>query len=386
MLAAHRARKAMLDNRGLIPPAIFDEIWQENMEFWHQKNIFDTGYFDFVKRLASVPDCPPVTDYPEDGVATEAEAFAKGGPGMTVVTLATAFVLETLVQSKSKASMPEWVKQIKDIYANNIVACVWLLQSLMTHRSKMREYLLQLATPTRKAVADIVSFALKRVAEYERGHYPDPAHPPTPAPVSRRGAGESKGAAAEDDSSDAAPFVAAPRQVAVTFIETMLAMLPEAANNWRQFQEFFSVLASFAALDPAERGYLLGRSLIGMLLDFILGKDSPHPELSGGAIEGTDGKGKDTAVDGAGLPLEVVGSGLKESQTRPMIGPQLPPLLVRLCGWGGCCPRAVASSPSRLVSRADQPACHGRYACQARVLCGVRAAQAARVRLQASVR
>ena len=77
--------------------------------------------------------------------------------------------------------------------------------------------------------------------------------------------------------------MAAPRQVAVTFIETMLAMLPEAASNWRQFQEFFSVLASFAALDSAERGYLLGRSLIGILLDFVLGKDSPHPELSGGA-------------------------------------------------------------------------------------------------------
>ena len=184
---------------------------------------------------------------------------------------------------------------------------------------------LSIPTATRKAVAQIVSFALGRVAEYERSSYPDPAHPPTPAPVAQRAGGEAEskgdskedGAVEGDESKEA--FVAAPRQVAVTFIETMLAMLPEAASNWRQFQEFFSVLASFAALDSAERGYLLGRSLIGILLDFVLGKDSPHPELSGGATPAA----ADAAEDGE--ELAVIGE-------RPVIGPQLPPAMVRVIG------------------------------------------------------
>ena len=122
MVLAQRARKAILANRALVPPTIFDEIWQDNMEFWHRRNIFNHAYFNFVKELVSVPDCAPVTEYPDGGVTSEAEAIAVGGPAMTVVTLATAFVLETLVESKDKESMPEWVTKIKDIYGTDAQA------------------------------------------------------------------------------------------------------------------------------------------------------------------------------------------------------------------------------------------------------------------------
>lgn len=355
MLMHHRARKAMLANRGLIPPDIFKEIWGDNMEFWHKKNVFDPNYFNFIKELSAVPQLADV-EYPDDGIHSEEEANAKGGPAMQVVNLATAFVLETLVESKDRAALPQWVKKIKDLYKSNIVACVWLLQSLMMHRTKLRSYLLEGEQTTRAAIADIVSLALGRVAEYERRSYPDPAHPPTPAPISRKaGVAESKEGATEADSktesdskiseSKEEVFTAAPRQVAITFVETMLAMLPEASKNWKAFQQFFKVLGDFANLGAPERGYLLGRSLTAILLDFVLGPDSPHPELSGGApltaetakdakVDGKPATDGDDDEDSDAIEMSVVGTSLPTSSVRPMIGPLLPPAMRSMMGMG----------------------------------------------------
>lgn len=107
---------------------------------------------------------------------------------------------------------------------------------------------------------------------------------------------------------DETPFVAKPRQTVLTFIETLLDMLPEASKYWGRFAQFFHVLLGFGQLGELERAYLIRRHTIGALFDFMLPvgwacacswegiclisvvvvmccaryqSGSPHPELNG---------------------------------------------------------------------------------------------------------
>lgn len=69
---------------------------------------------------------------------------------------------------------------------------------------------------------------------------------------------------------DETPFVAKPRQTVLTFIETLLDMLPEASKYWGRFAQFFHVLLGFGQLGELERAYLIRRHTIGALFDFML--------------------------------------------------------------------------------------------------------------------
>lgn len=51
-------------------------------------------------------------------------------------------VLQTLSASTDKTSVAAWMATIKDLYANNVVACVYFLQKLLLERPKLVDLLL----------------------------------------------------------------------------------------------------------------------------------------------------------------------------------------------------------------------------------------------------
>jgi len=293
MLARHRARKAMEQHRGIVPPGIFEEIWAENVEHWHRKMVLDKNYFSFIWDLVTLTDPPAVDALPADGVADEKAALAAGGAGMTVIRLATLFIMQTLSQSKDKDALSKWIKKLKRLLQGNKVACVWLLQTMIRDRSKLREFLLEnLDENARKSLGEILSYVVQQVAEAERESYPAAGATPILVRASSTdseagGEGAAAGASEGKEEAAAAPapapdaFLAPQGQVVPVFIETLLDMLNDASDNWRTFEAYFGILNTFAEIGEKERQFLVQRNVIARLADFVMGPESPHPELAG---------------------------------------------------------------------------------------------------------
>lgn len=190
---------------------------------------------------------------------------------------------------------------------DNIVACLYLLQHLASDRPTLRALLLQAKSlAVREGVQETLTFLLKRVGSFERqgdGYSATPlpvaddaGAAPTgqPAPTAADKAGDATVAAAPAPAAaeaEAAPapaaadtegkFIAPAGQSVAAFIDTLLAMIPDAAANPQRCDNFFELLLSFANLSEAERAILVRRSVIGRLVDFMICDDSPHPELNG---------------------------------------------------------------------------------------------------------
>ncbi len=45
----------------LVPEPIYNGIWEENMAFFQDKNIFDPDYFDFLWSVVKLDQSAPVT-------------------------------------------------------------------------------------------------------------------------------------------------------------------------------------------------------------------------------------------------------------------------------------------------------------------------------------
>ena len=71
----------------------------------------------------------------------------------------------------------------------------------------------------------------------------------------------------------------ADRPALMRFVETMLALLPQARSHWKSFGAFFTTLSNFAKIGRNECAYLVSSGQFARLLSFFLQDDSPHPEL-----------------------------------------------------------------------------------------------------------
>ena len=85
------------------------------------------------------------------------------------------------------------------------------------------------------------------------------------------------------------------------------------------------LLERIANESDAEKGYLLGRGIVAKLVDILLGKDSPHPEVNGGKpVKQPDSKdgagaGAGSAVDSSDAADDVGSSGLGMGPHLPMV-------------------------------------------------------------------
>ncbi len=88
---------------GMIQSSIFSSIWEENMKFLRDKNIFDSQYFSFIWRV--------ITMHPN------AVANAQGSDALFIsIKLATRFILATLSHAKDKPHLKDNINELKLLY------------------------------------------------------------------------------------------------------------------------------------------------------------------------------------------------------------------------------------------------------------------------------
>jgi hypothetical protein len=165
------------DESKVVPQDIFKSIWQENMSFLADKNIFDTDYFSFIWSIVSQVSVPQQVIVPGMVLffelwVTRVEEYNSDvyDPVKSAIELATRFVFVTLVHSKEKPNMKDYVVQLKALYSMHIPACKWLLSNL--ELQSLRQILFHCtATDTRDLLAGLIIHVIQTLIPYDRPLY-----------------------------------------------------------------------------------------------------------------------------------------------------------------------------------------------------------------------
>lgn len=70
------------------------------------------------------------------------------------------------------------------------------------------------------------------------------------------------------------------KRICVTFVETMLAILPYMNTEYQTFSHYFRVIQDFASLSGDHTSFLVQRGTIAQLADFLCQDKTPkrHPK------------------------------------------------------------------------------------------------------------
>jgi len=125
----------------LVPNPIYDAVWEENMSFFQDKNIFDPDYFDFLWSFIKLDRSSAVEGYLllHGGMHPTAEAYNgqipacflctdatlpvdPKHPTMRAIELGCRFIVETLAHAKEKGSLSNYVTYLKTLFSRHTPA------------------------------------------------------------------------------------------------------------------------------------------------------------------------------------------------------------------------------------------------------------------------
>lgn len=215
--------------RANIPAHIMDELYEENLEFWRVKNIYDQRYYDFMQRLLTLD------------VAVQRAGTL---PSVDVVALACKFALGTLVHARERMLLYQWTERLSPILANHGPASEWLLETLNADPRLLQDLLVGVTDKEVQAsVMTLLPSAIQALLpEIDK---PERSSKPT----------------------------------ALRFADSVIALLPVMQQQWRYISLTFRPLVSLAEQSTAARRYMLEEGYLARLFSFFLCPDSPYPEL-----------------------------------------------------------------------------------------------------------
>jgi len=243
----------------LVPAEIYDEIWQENTEFFRDKNLFDTNYFEFLWNVVLLQYASPVEDY-----TAELDA---NSPWMRSIELGVRFICETLSHAKEKGLLPQYIHQLKGLFSSYIPGCKWFLEKLIDDPTWLKELLLECSVPeTSEQFAKLIVHVLGCLAAFEREKYDEEE-------TVERSKMDVDGEEEEDEDSED-EIETRPSSYVVRFLQSYLYLLDGMEKHWKRFAHYFMVLRDFAKIGDKERELFLQWNLIRRLGDFYLGADA----------------------------------------------------------------------------------------------------------------
>nr|XP_027200113.1 ubiquitin carboxyl-terminal hydrolase 34-like [Dermatophagoides pteronyssinus] len=103
---------------------LIDWIWSDNLSFVRDKLIFEHTYFDFIWKVVTQTPYTFTT-----GIITTTTTLSNKST-LISIRLATLFVLETLIHSKEKPTIPNWIELLIKQFNNSKKACEWIMNHL----------------------------------------------------------------------------------------------------------------------------------------------------------------------------------------------------------------------------------------------------------------
>ncbi|XP_069360601.1 ubiquitin carboxyl-terminal hydrolase puf isoform X3 [Maniola hyperantus] len=256
-----------------LPPDLLRWIWDDNMQFLHDKNIFQHPYFTFMGQMCSSVPQSLLTLRPE---VTEVAA-----------RLSTSFFIETFIHAKEKPTMVSWVELVTKQFNASAAASEWFLSHMADDTWWPMQVLIKCPNQmVRQMFQRLCMHVIQRLRSSHCALY-------------------LQGVEEGEDSSKLGEASCVTR-----FIRMLLSLMESGArSHLRHLTEYFSLLYEFSKMGEEEGKFMLRVNAISSMVNFYLGQnsntvESPNEEASGsgsgsgsGAAESCGDKLRPGALD-----------------------------------------------------------------------------------------
>ncbi|CAG8488554.1 749_t:CDS:10, partial [Cetraspora pellucida] len=237
----------------IIPRDVFSSIWEENICFLQDKNIFDPGYFRLMWHVFNsvrLDETPTIIVNGQEIDLT-----------LRSIQLGTEFVLGTLARAKDNSNLSSWLEMLKTRFQTHLAACQWFINRIIEHSPNYLQQILMscYVQDAREQIVDLVIFVLKTL---------------------RNGNLEAYGLEVIIDDIEISDStmnvdlthaqVCYHNGMIVRLCEALFSLLPNAYLWWRNFEQYFYLLSYIASSGVPERVYMIKRGFVGELIQLFL--------------------------------------------------------------------------------------------------------------------
>ncbi|XP_047514444.1 ubiquitin carboxyl-terminal hydrolase puf isoform X2 [Pieris napi] len=221
-----------------LPPELLNWIWDDNMQFLHDKNIFQHSYFTFMGQMCSSVPQSLLTLRPE---ITEVAA-----------RLSTSFFIETFIHAKEKPTMVSWVELVTKQFNASSAASEWFLGHMADDTWWPMQVLIKCPNQmVRQMFQRLCMHVIQRLRSSHSALY-------------------LQGMEEDDDSSKLGEASCVTR-----FIRMLLSLMESGArSHLRHLTEYFSLLYEFSKMGEEEGRFMLKVNAISSMVNFYLGQNS----------------------------------------------------------------------------------------------------------------
>ena len=258
-----------------VPIQIYNEILEENLTYWRDKNVYDLNYNEFlwlfIKDLSFTTDKHQVINQHPIKPINVHDAITR---------LSTRYLLTTYARAAHKKLIMEWIHKIMSFYTNNIASSIWLINILSIKSiGWIYDYLITCPyLPLRKKVVSIFNIALSNVYQYESNQEQFITN-------------DDDNKVAEQASSDNIHLIESytldiPKNnhtsssYCYNYIDTLLSFYKIIPNHYKRFSQYFQHIHYFIQLDSINHALYINKNygLISRIIHIYLGTTTTNDD------------------------------------------------------------------------------------------------------------
>lgn len=216
-------------------------IWQDNMQFLQDKNIFEHTYFGFIWQICGYIPTTLSKD-PQLQVSLRASQ------------LSTSFVLETLIHAKEKPTMLQWIELLTKQFNTCPSACEWFLDHMAESDWWPQQILIKCPN---QMVRQMFQRLLIHVISQLRSAHMDLYLQPF----------------IEGDDGEIDVSELGTKSCVTRFIKKMLTIIEHGVRPHSKYlTEYFAFLLEFAKMGDEECFFLINSNAISTMIGFYMGQ------------------------------------------------------------------------------------------------------------------
>ncbi|KAJ8971929.1 hypothetical protein NQ314_000472, partial [Rhamnusium bicolor] len=223
-----------------------DWIWQDNMHFIQDKNIFEHTYFNFMWQICGYI---PQTILPVQPNITQ-----------KATQLSTSFFIETFIHAKEKPTMVQWVELVTKQFNACQEACIWFLEHMAQDTWWPVQVLLKCPNQmVRQMFQRLCIHVIQRLKQSHSSLYLE--------------IDGDNSVATTDDKKLIDPSKIGNASCVTKFIKTLISLMEHGAKaHLKHLTEYFGFLYEFSKMGEEESKFLLAVGAINTMVHFYLGQ------------------------------------------------------------------------------------------------------------------